>query len=128
MRRFTPEYRIAFDAWLETDPFDDPQAPAGPAHMPEYRNPKMEEATRLNDSASALFDKGTQARETSNRFTCAPPRGAEQSARRVLFATVLFLIAIAQRFRVRNVRIGAIVLAFTLLAYTMFTVSTLPRT
>jgi hypothetical protein len=40
--------RRAFDAWLETDPFTDPAAPAGPGHMPEYRNPQLEEAERLN--------------------------------------------------------------------------------
>jgi hypothetical protein len=48
VRRFSPEYRRAFDAWLKTDPFTDPAAPAGPGHMPEYRNPQLEEAERLN--------------------------------------------------------------------------------
>ena len=34
--RFRPEYRVAFDAWLATDPFTNPDAPAGPQAMPEY--------------------------------------------------------------------------------------------
>jgi hypothetical protein len=37
--RFTPDYKYAFDAWLATDPFTNPQAPAGPANMPQYNNP-----------------------------------------------------------------------------------------
>jgi len=117
VRRFTPEYRLAFDAWLETDPFNDPEAPPGPAHMPEYHNPQVDEAARLNAGASDLFDEGTEARETANLYVRDT----------VLFASVLFLVAIAQRFKVRNVRIGANALAFALLAYTVFAVSTLPR-
>jgi hypothetical protein len=34
VRRFTPEYRSAFQAWLKTDPFTDPAAPAGLGYMP----------------------------------------------------------------------------------------------
>ena len=28
-RRFSPEYRVAFDAWLKTEPFTKPDAPSG---------------------------------------------------------------------------------------------------
>jgi hypothetical protein len=45
----------------------------------------------------------------------------------VLFASVLFLVAIAQRFRERGVRIAANALAFGLLAYTPYGVGSLPR-
>jgi hypothetical protein len=45
-RRFTPEYRRAFEARLQTDSFTDPTAPPGPGYMPEYRNPSLEEARR----------------------------------------------------------------------------------
>jgi hypothetical protein len=44
-----------------------------------------------------------------------------------LFATVLFLIAVAQRFRERRIRIGAIALALSLLAYSLISVVILPR-
>ena len=36
-RRFQPGYRAAFDAWLATHPFTNPNAPAGPAAMPQYK-------------------------------------------------------------------------------------------
>jgi hypothetical protein len=29
-RRFSPEFKVAFDAWLATDPFSNPEAPPGP--------------------------------------------------------------------------------------------------
>jgi hypothetical protein len=117
VRRFTPEYRSAFQAWLKTDPFTDPAAPAGPGYMPQYRNPQLEEAKRLNAQASATFDEGTEARETADKYVRMT----------VLFALVLFLVAIGQRFRVRGVRIGAMAVAVGLLGYALYTVSTLPR-
>jgi hypothetical protein len=117
VRRFTPEYRSAFQAWLKTDPFTDPAAPAGPGYIPQYRNPQLEEAKRLNAQASATFDEGTEARETADKYVRMT----------VLFALVLFLVAIGQRFRVRGVRIGAMAVAVGLLGYALYSVSTLPR-
>ena len=85
--------------------------------MPEYRNRQLEEARRLNDQASAAFTEGTEARETADTYVRVT----------VLFALVLFLVAVGQRFRVRIVRIGVNALAFGLLAYGLYSVSTLPR-
>jgi hypothetical protein len=123
-RRFSPEYRTAFTAWLETDPFGDrapayinPNSPPGPSYMPEYRNPPNEEAARLNAQASATFDQGTQAREIADKYVRDT----------VLFATVLFVVALAQRFATRAVRIGANVVAVGLLVFTLGTVVILPR-
>ena len=67
-RRFTPEYGSAFQAWLKTDPFINPAAPAGPGYMPQYHNRQLEEARRLNDRASAAFTEGTEARETADTY------------------------------------------------------------
>ena len=61
VNRFTPEYRVAFDAWIAEDPFTNPKAPPGPGYMPEYHNPDMQEAERLNVEASRKFDEGTDA-------------------------------------------------------------------
>src|SRR5215468_8724363 len=37
-RRFRPEYRVAYEAWIRTDPMTNPSAPPGPSFMPEYKN------------------------------------------------------------------------------------------
>jgi hypothetical protein len=116
-RRFTPEYRSAFQAWLKTRPFTNPAAPAGPGYMPQYRNRQLEEARRLNDRASAAFAEGTEARETADNYVRVT----------VLFALVLFLVALGQRFRVRMVRVGANAVASGLLVYGLSSLSTLPR-
>jgi hypothetical protein len=117
VRRFTPEYRSAFEAWLKTDPFTNPAAATGPAQMPQYRNHQLEEAKRLNDQASATFDEGTRARETADRYVRVT----------VLFALVLFLVAVGQRFRIRGVRIGAMAVAVGLLVFGLYTAATLPH-
>jgi hypothetical protein len=85
VQRFTPGYRAAFLAWLGTDPLTNPAAPPGPAAMPQYHNPGLQAAVRLRQQASAAFAQGSAARDTSERYL----RGT------VLFALVLFLIAIA---------------------------------
>jgi hypothetical protein len=116
-RRFSPSYRVAFHAWLATDPFNDPNAPPGPGYMPQLRYPLVEQAARWNHQAEARFELGTQARETADKYVRDT----------VLFASVLFLIAVAQRFKLRGVRIGANCVALALLAFTVFTVVALPR-
>src|ERR1700678_2276181 len=83
-RRFLPEFRPAFDAWRKTDPLNNPNAPAGPQLMAEYRSSKTEEAAKLNDQATAVFEQGTRAREYADLYV----RGT------VTLATVLLLIVV----------------------------------
>ncbi len=116
-RRLTPDFKVAFDAWLETDPFVNPSAPPAPAGMPEYKNPDVEKATHLNASASAAFDEGTQARETGEKYVRDT----------VLFAMVLFLVAIAQRMKDKTLRAGVNLLALLLAGYGIVSVVRLPR-
>jgi hypothetical protein len=107
-RRMTPDYRVAFDAWLLTDPINNANAPPGPAMMREYKNAFAERAAHLNDEASRLFDEGTEARETADKYV----------RNTVLFAMVLFLVALAQRFtdRLRRTAVNVIALLVLLLA------------
>jgi len=88
-KRMTPAYKVAFDAWLATDPFENPNAPKGPAKMPEYRNPFRAKAKQVNETAQASFHEGTESRK----------HGEDYIRNTVLLAMVLFLAAIAQRFK-----------------------------
>ena len=116
-RRFTPEYEIAFKAWLATKPFTSSTAPAGPGYMPQYHNPLFEKADHLNERASVLFEQGTIDRETADKYVRDT----------VVFASVLFLIGIGQRFKVRGARIAANTAATCLLVFTLTTLVALPR-
>jgi hypothetical protein len=104
--RFRDEYRSAFTAWLNTDPFNNPKALPGPVFMPEYRSSKLEEAKRLNFEATTIFERGTEAEDMGNRYVRIT----------VLLATVLLLISIGQRFQVTRVRTGLLITAFLLLS------------
>jgi hypothetical protein len=42
--RFRPEARKVLDAWLQTDPFSNPDAPLRPFDMAEYAQPEREAA------------------------------------------------------------------------------------
>ena len=116
-RRFLPEFRPAFEAWKKTDPINNPNAPAGPQLMVEYRSSKTEAAARLNDQATEIFDQGTRARELSDQYVRAT----------VTLATVLLLIAISQRFSIRGVRVGLLLTAMFLLCFPVYHILTLPR-
>lgn len=116
-RRFRPEYRVAFDAWLRTAPLHNPKAPAGPLLMPQYRNAAEERAARFDRMAAVAFDDGTHAREEGDRYL----------RNTVLLATVLFLVALAQKFSVRKVRIGLLVLCGILLVIAVVFIGTYPR-
>ena len=114
-RRFLPEFLPAFEAWKKTDPVNNPNAPAGPQLMAEYRSPKTE--AKLNAQATELFDDGTRARELSDQYVRAT----------VTLATVLLLIAISQRFNIRGVRVGLLLTAMFLLCFPVYHILTLAR-
>jgi hypothetical protein len=116
-RRYLPDYRPAFRAWLGTDPLHNPRAPRGPIYMPQYHNTKIEQAEVLDARASDTFDRGSDARHSGDDYVRAT----------VLLATVLFLIAISQRFDIPRVRTTLLGLAVVLLAVALGVIVTLPR-
>jgi hypothetical protein len=85
--------------------------------MTEYRSAKTNEAARLNDEATEVFERGTRGRQYSDQYVRAT----------VTLATVLLLMAISQRFKTRGVRIGLIVIASLLLCFPIYHILTLPR-
>jgi hypothetical protein len=107
VRRFSPEFKVAFDAWLAAHPFSNPDVAPGPSFMPEYVNRQIEQGTTLNEQANASFEAGTAARSTSDQYIRTT----------VVLASVLFLLALSQRFRLRQVRVGVLVVAGALMLY-----------
>ena len=116
-RRFRDEYRTAFAAWMNTDPFNNAQAPAGPIFMPEYHNAKHEQFLSLNKQSADVTDQGTKSGETGDQYVRIT----------VLLATVLLITAIGQRFHFRTVRVVFMILAFLLLCLPLWQLLVLPR-
>jgi hypothetical protein len=117
VRRFSNEFKVAFDAWLKTNPFSNPNAPPGPSFMPEYRNPQILQGAAANHEASRIFDEGTAARKQSEEYTRTT----------VVLATVLFLVALSPRFQSRRVRFALLLLTGGLAIYALVTILGFPR-
>jgi hypothetical protein len=116
-RRFRPEFRSAFDAWMATNPEQNPASPPGPTYMPEYAQPKADEAVRLTADADRLYREGAEAGGNADGYVRTT----------VYLATVLFLVGISGHFRVRPARIGLVVIGSSLLAYSTVLLLVAPR-
>jgi hypothetical protein len=105
-RRFRPEFRVAFDAWRATNPETNPDAPAGPTYMREYRQPEQERGDMLDAKAEASLDAGIQAGEVADSYVRIT----------VLLASVLFLVGIGTTFKLKAARYGLVTVGGLLLA------------
>jgi hypothetical protein len=95
-RRFRPEFRPAFEAWLATDPLHNPAAPPGPLYMPQYVSADAQRSDDLAKQADTMFASGQQATQTSNSYVLNT----------VFLASALFLAGISGRFTWRRARIA----------------------
>jgi hypothetical protein len=116
-RRFRVEFRPAFRAWLKTDPFHNPKAPPGPLVMRQYHNAALISSAASSAKASAAFAEGTAAREHGDAYL----------RNTVLLATVLFLTALASRFKTHAVRASLLGVSAIILIYCVYNVITYPR-
>ena len=115
--RFSADYKVAFDAWLKTDPFSNDDAPVGPAATREYHNRLAEKADETTKEADHIFDSGHDAAHEAENYV----------RNTVLFAMVLFLVAMAQRFTRRATRISMNAVAGLILVLVLFSLLRLPR-
>ena len=63
-QRFRPNFLVAFNAWIATDPFHNPSAPKGPTYMPEYVQPELAQTDHLDKEADNLYTKALQMGRT----------------------------------------------------------------
>lgn len=100
--RFSDHFRVAFDAWIAQEPLINPEAPPGPFALPEYRPPGTAEAEAADEQADELFAKALENNQ----------RGDDYTLLTVLFAMVLFFIAVSSRLQ--SAILGRVVLAAAL--------------
>jgi hypothetical protein len=109
-KRFRPEFRPTFEAWLALDPFNSPNAPPGPLFMPQYKVSLSETADRLDAQAAKTFDEGQAAKEQGDAYVLNT----------VFLAVVLFLTAIAENFKWNTVRVVILVVALGMLLFGIY--------
>jgi hypothetical protein len=105
VRRFRPQFLVAFNAWLATNPLHNPHAPPGPTYMPQYKLPQQTQADALDNESAAAFQAGNQAGLTGDNFVRIT----------VLLAVVLFLVGIGTSFKLNSVRYALIAFGSALL-------------
>jgi hypothetical protein len=117
-RRLLPEFVPAFEAWKKQDPVNNPNAPAGPQLMPEFRNNKTEQQwARLSEQATAVFNQGTDARIVSDDYMRLT----------VILAAVLLLTAVSQRSKLRVARASLVGVAAVMLLFSIYRLVQLPH-
>ena len=104
--RFRPEFAVAFEAWLATDPRNNPEAPKSPFSMPEYTVSQAQEADRLEQESSKTFAEGGAANQTSDNYILNT----------VILASVLFLAGVQTRIKSVPARMIIVILALLILA------------
>lgn len=115
-KRFRDEFKPAFDAWVATDPANNPDAPKSPFAMPEYQVSLTQEADRLEVEASETFAKGQVANQTSDNYILNT----------VFLASVMFLGGIASRFKAMSARWVLIVFSLAILTFGLYNILTYP--
>ena len=97
-RRFRPEFKVAFDAWMATDPLNNPDAPPGPTYMPQYRLADQVKAEELDREAVAAAEAGHHAGVVGDDYIRIT----------VFLAAVLFLVGIGSTFKLHTIRYALI--------------------
>lgn len=115
-KRFTPNFRRAFEAWLATNPATNPNAPPGPTYMPQYQQPAKAQAAALDAKATADYTSGQKAGSTSDDYIRTT----------VYLATVLFLAGLGGHFGYRPIRYGLAAVGTIILAVAIAILVTSP--
>jgi len=115
-RRFRPEFRVAFDDWLATDPENNPDAPPGPTYMPSYQLSDQDKAEALDRKAEVRFLAGEKSGSVADEYVRIT----------VILAAVLFLIGIGTTFMGRQIRYGVAGVSTVLLGVALVLIAQQP--
>lgn len=115
-QRFRDEFEPAFHAWIRTDPFTDPSAPASPFAMPEYVVAANEQANELEATADAGAETAREDVQRATNYVLGV----------VLFAVALFFAAMSTRLPRPRLRITILVVGMTVFLVAAVWIATFP--
>jgi hypothetical protein len=116
VRRFRPAFKVAFDAWLATDPFTNAKAPPGPTYMPQYKQPELVESAALDTNATEDYTLGVGAGSNADNYIRDT----------IYLATILFLIGISGHFRYLRIRLALVILSGVMMIIAVVEIATSP--
>lgn len=109
--RFRPDFKPAVQAWLDTNPFDNHDAPPHPFVMKEYKRTFAEQAEQKLKIAESKMDEAQQANQNSDNYVLFT----------VIYASILFLGSIATKFS--SIKLNEICFVIGVISFTVITVS-----
>jgi len=116
LSRFRPEFRTAFDAWIATDPFSDPDAPSTPLAMPAYQVAARQQADRLDAAAEAGTAQVRRDIQRASNYVLTV----------VLYAVALFFAGMSTKLAHRRLRMTVIACGYVVLLAAVAWVATFP--
>jgi hypothetical protein len=117
-QRFRPELRVAVEAWLTTQPFTNPRAPASPFAMAAYTSTVEAAAQRQLDLAEQQVESAKNANQHSDNYVLLT----------VLAASVLFFSGMGAKFQGRWIKIAMIAFGALILVVADVIAATFPIT
>jgi hypothetical protein len=115
-KRFRPEFRPAFQAWVATRPRVNPDAPLSPFAMPQYKLAATAKADSLEAKATAFSASVGGFIQRADNYSLAV----------VLFAASLFFAGISTRLRSPTPRMVVLGLGYTLFLGSLIWIATFP--
>lgn len=116
-QRFRPEFEVAANAWLATQPRLDPRAPPTPFEMPEYKLTANAEAERLEHQAQEFTSEAREANERADNYVLMT----------IMFATVLFFAGISSKMDTAKARMLLLGMGITVLVIATAIVVSFPK-
>ena len=113
---FRDEMKVAMEAWKDTDPDENPEAPSTPFEMPEYVNANREQSRDLEAEAQEKLEEAKDAIRISDFYIMLT----------VLFASVLFFAGICTKFKTPWVRVAVLCTGAVLFVTTLIITITQP--
>ncbi len=116
LKRFRPEFRPAFDAWVATRPRVNADAPLSPFAMPEYKLAASTEADRLEARAGMFSRNAARFIQRADNYALAV----------VMFAVALFFAGVSTRLSSTAGRFVVLGLGSALFIGSLIWIATLP--
>jgi hypothetical protein len=112
-RFFTDRLEAAMDAWLATNPLENPDAPRNPFEMDAYQNSNLAIAEATFNLAEMDSKAAKDANQQSDNYVMLT----------VLFAAVLFFAGVSTKLKMRWIKIAILILGIMIFYATALTLS-----
>lgn len=115
-QRFRDDFKPSVDAWLKTNPLENPDAPSHPFVMLEYKKTFSEDAKKFADDAAMKWKDAAQANKNSDNYMLLT----------VIYASVLFIGAILSKFSEIKLRVFLLITSGIIFAIATASLFSLP--